>query len=121
MLFRSYDTIAQLLIANGKLLLSKPETETTGIETKSTDDAELIEKAKDKLNEIANTNMQRIMAFNLINTVTDKSIDSIVVDNEYNALIKKAKELLKSGESEETEETKKETEETKEPVVPVCP
>lgn len=102
-------------IIKGQTTPEQEETETTGIETKSTDDAELIEKAKDKLNEIANTNMQHIMAFNLINTVTDKSIDSIVVNNEYNALIKKAKELLESGESEETEETKKETEETKEP------
>jgi len=112
------------LIAEGKKIIEgqvtpeQEESKTPDIETKSTDDNQLIENAKKILIEIVNNNMKNIMASNLVNTITNKSIDNLVVTNAYDALIAKAKELLeKSKQEEESEETEIEepTEETKEP------
>lgn len=112
------------LIAEGKKIIEgqvtpeQEESKTPDIETKSTDDNQLIENAKKILIEIVNNNMKNIMASNLVNTITNKSIDNLVVTNAYDALIAKAKELLeKSKQEEESEETEIEepSEETKEP------
>ena len=109
------------LIAEGKKIIEgqvtpeQEESKTPDIETKSTDDNQLIENAKKILIEIVNNNMKNIMASNLVNTITNKSIDNLVVTNAYDALIAKAKELLEKSKQEEETEIEEPTEETKEP------